>query len=97
MLLDVVQREIRIARRFGQAVLEIRQCFWRDKVVVLQHAGHALADDVGRKQFGERRGDRFQQALFAHEVQIGLHREARARQQGTARFDQLAWQAQCVG
>ena len=43
------------------------------------------------------RGDRFQQALFAHEVQIGLHREARARQQGTARFDQLAWQAQRVG
>ena len=35
-------------------------------------------DDAGREQFGQRRGDGFEQRLVAHEVDIGIDREARA-------------------
>ena len=37
---------------------------------------HAQRDQVARKQFCQRRCDRFEQAAAAHDVEIFVHREA---------------------
>src|SRR5580704_2149764 len=97
MALDVVQRKAGIA--FGQrrALREISQRLRRDKIVALEHAVDALADDLRREQFGERRCDGFEQRFFAHEMHVGLDGEFRRRQQAAQRHHVIAVEPEPVG
>ncbi len=51
----------------------------------------------GREQLGQRGGHRLQQRALAHEVDVGFHREARARQRTLPGDDVGAIEAQRVG
>src|SRR5438552_297588 len=86
MLLDVFEREAGIARRLLQAAAEIAHDIGIDEVVMLQHPADALFVQVGRKQLGQRGGDRFQRRLVAAEMHIGFHRKACRRQDAFGRF-----------
>src|ERR1700760_865383 len=62
MGLDIVQRKAGIAWRLLQPAAEIAHDVGVDEIVVRQHARDALLMQVGREQFGQRRGDRLQRA-----------------------------------
>src|SRR6185437_8724195 len=93
----VIEREIGIARRLGEAGVEIGQRLAADEIVARQHAGDALADDGRREHLGERRGDRLEQAAFGDEADIGLDGKARRRQGARHGGDIGAIEAETVG
>ena len=97
LALDIVESEIRIARRLGQALLEIGENLGRYIVVVLQHARDADTDGFRREHFGQRRGDGFQKRFLPHEMHIGLDGEARGGKDSVERSDIGAIEAEPFG
>ena len=97
VLLHIFQREIGIARRLGEAALEIGHHVVADEIVVLQHAGDSFPVDVRREQFGQRRGNGFDQRLVADEIHIGLDSENRFGQGAFPRDHIVAVETEAVG
>src|SRR5580704_13323016 len=97
MALDVIKGKAGVALGEGRALREIGQRLRRDKIVALEHAVDALADDLRREQFGERRRDGFEQRFLADEMHIGFDGEFRRRQQAAQRHDVIAVEAEPVG
>ena len=95
--LDVVEGEVGVAVGLVEAALEILHGLLADEVVVLEHAGDALAVDGGREQLGERGGHRLQQRALAHEIDIGLDGKARGGQRALHGDDVGAVEAERVG
>src|SRR4051812_20256018 len=62
-----------------------------------QHALETGLDHLGREELGERGGDRLQEAAIAHEMHIGVDREARAGEDAAGRGHLVAGQAERVG
>ena len=64
----------------GQTGVEIVQGLRRDPVIACQHARHALGDNRGRKQLGQRRSHCLEQSAITDEMHIGIYREPRGGQ-----------------
>src|SRR5579883_1574978 len=94
---DVVERPFRIPLRLRRALREIGERLLADEIVVGQHAAHALADDIGREELGERRGDRLERAARAAEFDIGIDGETRRRQNAFGRDDVVAGKTETIG
>ena len=90
-------REIRIALRLHRPRGEIGERLARDEIVIGQHARHTLADDIGRKEFGQRGGDRLEQRPRRAKVNIGFHRIAGDRQDRAGADDEVAIEPQALG
>ena len=90
LALDIVEGEIRIARRLGQALVEIGERVAGDEIVVGQHPRYPVADDRRGEELGKRGGDRLQQGAFGHEADIGIHGKAGAGEEALARGDIVA-------
>src|SRR5258708_7541950 len=97
VLPHVGECKVAVAPRLGRPGGEIRERLGGDEIVVLEHALDALADDEGRKQFGERRGDGLKQRLFGDEMHIGFDRKARCRKQALKRCDVVAVKSDTLG
>src|SRR6185369_10531625 len=97
LALDIVEGEIRIARRLGQALVEIGERVAGDEIVIGQHPRHPVADDRRGEELGEGGGDRLQQGALGHESDIGIHGEAGAGEETLARGDIVAVEAQGIG
>ncbi len=80
VLLDVREGESDVGRRLGQPRREIGESVAADEVVILQHAGDALGDDLRREHLGQARGHRLQQRAVAHEIDISIDGEPGRRQ-----------------
>src|SRR5580700_2184051 len=97
MALDVIQRKAGVALGERRSLREISQRLRGDEVVALEHTVDALADDLRREQFGERRRDGFEQRFFPHEMHIGFDGELRRRQQAAQRHHVIAVEPEPVG
>src|SRR5271166_2164602 len=74
----IVHRELRIFRRLIQPGLEVIQTPRQPRIVLPQFV-YAQGDQLGRKQFRQRRSDCFQQRAAANDIQIFIHRKACSR------------------
>src|SRR6266568_4918756 len=97
MALDVVERELGIALRLRRAFGEVVERIRADEIVALEHAFDPLGDDPRREQLGERGGDRFEQRLLAHEMDIGIDRKAGGWQKSAQRDDVVAIKPDPIG
>src|SRR5258707_484891 len=66
-------------------------------LVVLEHTIEPLADDRRREQFGQAGGDRFEERLLAGEMDIGVDRKTRRREEATLRDHQVAIEPEPIG